>query len=76
MGDAEEGFLAHELARLNGELKTINQALRETEAYPALESPSSWTAWAPAEPETHSSSAAPRSPEVSLPLSPSVMSAK
>ena len=34
-GDAEEGFMADELARLNGELKTIDQALREAEAQPA-----------------------------------------
>jgi len=38
-GDAEEGSLSDEPARLNGELKTIEQALREAEAQPALAEP-------------------------------------
>ena len=38
-GDAEEGFLSDEPPRLNGELETINQALREAEAQPPQAEP-------------------------------------
>jgi len=38
-GDAEEGFLSDEPARLNGELKTIDQAVQEAEAQPAHAEP-------------------------------------
>jgi len=38
-GDAKEGFLANELARLNGELKAIAKAIREAEAQPGHAEP-------------------------------------
>lgn len=38
-GDAGEGFLSGELARLNGELKAIDEAIQEAEAQPTHAEP-------------------------------------